>query len=516
MTLDRFRRAAALILGCFVSLAWAADPVVTTDAGQVRGAFDKGKGIYAFKGIHYGENTAGANRFRPPIPVVAWSGVRDATMFGDVCPQLGTAGRRARMHDGSEGDLPMSEDCLVLNVWTPALEGRRPVMVWLHGRGFSAGAGSEPAYDGTNLAKRGDVVVVTINHRLGAFGYLYLAKVAGREYEASGLVGMLDAELALRWVKGNIARFGGDASNVTIFGESGGGAKVSAMLAMPSARELFRRGIIESGPGLRGAAPQTAARAAQAFMEKLGVETVVALEQVPMEELLGALEGEQREAMRFAPVVDGEYLPVHPFDPVAAPSAVGKQVLIGTNRDEALYFNRAHPKRDTMTLADLEEDLETRIGAGWQEVLNTYRFSRPHATPWELFIAISSEGVRRRSITLAERAASAGNRVYMYLFEFEANERLKAAHGMEIRYAFANATAIDPRPEAAEVERDMSGAWVAFARDGDPNHEGLPPWPLYDARTRATMIFDTPSRVVNDPRRAERIVWEGVKEPEML
>ena len=243
-------RYSLLLLALLALSVRAEEPIAQTKLGALRGVRLDAPGVLVFKGVHYGQSTAGAARFKPPQPVVKWQGVADATRFGDTCPQGGDVGRRTKV----EGEiLPMSEDCLVLNIWTPALDGKaRPVMVWFHGRGFYAGAGSERLYDGARLAKRGDLVVVTVNHRLNVFGHLYLGKVGGEEFATSGNAGTQDMQLALEWVRDNIAAFGGDGSNVTIFGESGGGAKVSTLLGVPSARGLFKRGIIQSGPRLNG------------------------------------------------------------------------------------------------------------------------------------------------------------------------------------------------------------------------------------------------------------------------
>ena len=252
--------------------AIAAEPIAVTKEGSLRGAKLDDRGVYVFKGVSYGRSTAGAARFKSPQRVAKWQGVKDALKFGSICPQAGDAGRRTT----TPGELLQhSEDCLVLNVWTPGLadNGKRPVMVWLHGRGFYAGAGSEPLYDGARLAKRGDVVVVSVNHRLNVFGYLYLGEAGGKEFSTSGNAGVQDMQLALEWVRDNIAAFGGDSSNVTIFGESGGGVKVSTLLGVPQAKGLFHRGIIESGARTRGMPLATAVKNAQTVMSKLQVKT---------------------------------------------------------------------------------------------------------------------------------------------------------------------------------------------------------------------------------------------------
>ncbi len=518
-----FRRGipASLMLGVFAITLMAActagadSPVANTEAGKLGGYQHARTGVHVFKGVPYGESTAGTARFHPPQPMAPWDGIRQAMDFGPVCPQLGQPGLQALVADDSTEtrELPQSEDCLMLNVWTPALDGRRPVMVWLHGRGFAQGAGSEPLYDGAALAQRGDVVVVTINHRLNIFGYLELGGI-DEAFAGSGMVGLLDAELALAWVRDNIAAFGGDPDNVTIFGESGGGAKVSTMLAMPSARGLFHKGIIQSGPSIRGVTADAAHRTAEGVMESVGVSTVEELQQVSTGKLLKVMGGNgglAAQAMRFAPVVDGHYLPVHPFDPVAAPAAAGVPIMIGATRDEALLFLLGDSQLDSMTAEQLRERAQPMLGDHMERVIAAYEESRPGATPWDVFVAISSERFRLGSVALAERQAATGAPVYMYSFDFEVNPVLKAAHGMEIAFAFNNASRRDgARPETAQVETAISEAWIAFARDSDPNHDALPQWPVYDPERRSTMVFDVESRVVDDLRREERLAWDGI------
>jgi para-nitrobenzyl esterase len=498
-----------LILLSLLSLAAQADePIAQTKLGALRGARLDEPGVLVFKGVHYGQSTAGAARFKPPQPVAKWQGVADATRFGDTCPQGGDVGRRTKV----EGELlPMSEDCLVLNIWTPALDGKaRPVMVWFHGRGFYAGAGSERLYDGARLAKRGDLVVVTVNHRLNVFGHLYLGKLGGDEFATSGNSGTQDMQLALEWVRDNIAAFGGDGGNVTIFGESGGGAKVSTLLGVPSARGLFRRGIIQSGPRLSGAPLHAAIANTETVMGKLGARTVADLQAVPMDKLLAAVTTEVRTTPDFGPVTDGKYLPVDMFEPEAVASAHGVPIIIGSNRDEYSLYAREAPNFGKRTEAEIRQELAPLYGADVEPLIAAYKKSRPAASPWDLMIAIRSSRFHVGTVRLAE-AQSKVAPTYVYSFDFEPTP-LKAAHGAEIAFVFSNATA-DPnaRPGARDVESAMSEAWIAFARTGNPDHAGMPAWPAYDARTRPVMIFDAKTKVVDDPRASERTVWEGRK-----
>jgi para-nitrobenzyl esterase len=315
------------------------DIVVETNLGKLRGSTNDG--VHRFYGIRYGAPTGGANRFRPAAPAAPWSGVRDALEYGPLCPQTGSLVDDALADNqviGPLPSLPQSEDCLVLNLWTPGLnDGRkRPVMLWLHGRGYAFGAGSEGWYDGERLSRRGDVVVITINHRLNVFGYLHLADIGGEKYAGSGVAGLLDAVLALQWVRDNAAAFGGDPNNVTIFGESGGGSKVSTLLAMPAAKGLFHKAIVQSGPGLRGVERAEANEVAERVLVAVGLDAkrVDELQNVDAQALLIALEKIKSPSaggpmptpgagamMRFSPVVDGTHLPRHPFDPDAAPTA---------------------------------------------------------------------------------------------------------------------------------------------------------------------------------------------------
>ncbi len=488
--------------------ALAAEPsaVVTTKAGRIQGFKDESHGVNVFRGIYYGQPTGGARRFKPALPVAPWDGIRDATRFGDVCPQSGTGGRGSLQQSEP---MAMSENCLALNVWTPALTGTRPVMVWLHGRGYTAGAGSEGWYDGAALARRGDIVVVTINHRLNVFGHLYLGGLGGEEFAASGLVGLLDARLALEWVRDNIRAFGGDPQNVTIFGESGGGSKVATMMGIPSAKGLFHKGIIQSGPSRTATPAAQATATAQKVMDLVGARSAADLQALPFMELLNAVE-KAGLIGTMRPVVDGTYLPGDMFVERSAPSAVGVPLMIGSNRDEEIYFSRGQNISRDMTDAQLVERVRSIYGDKAETVIAEYRRSRPGSTPWQLFIAIGSARMGYGSIQLAE-VHQATAPVYLYMFDFEASRQNLATHAAEIRFVFSTASRMpNAMPGAKPVEDAMSDAWVAFARTGNPSHPGIGQWPVYDLRTRPTMVFNVESRVVNDLRPIERQVHDRV------
>ena len=437
-------RCSLLLLSLLALTAGAEEPIAQTKLGALRGVRLDEPGVLVFKGVHYGQSTAGAARFRPPRPVAKWQGVFDATRFGNPCPQGGDVGRRTKV----EGEvLPMSEDCLVLNIWTPALDGKaRPVMVWFHGRGFYAGAGSERLYDGARLARRGDLVVVTVNHRLNVFGHLYLGKVGGEEFAASGNAGTQDMQLALEWVRDSIAAFGGDGGNVTIFGESGGGAKVSTLLGVPSARGLFERGIIQSGPRLNGTPLDVAIGSTETVLRKLGVRTVAELQALPMESLLAAVTNEVRTTPDFGPVTDGKYLPVDMFVPEAAASARGVPVIVGSNRDEYALYARDAANFGKRTEAEIRDELAPLYGDSVDALIGAYKKSRPAASPWDLMIAIRSSRFHVGTVRLAQAQCKVAP-TYVYSFDFEPTP-LKAAHGAEIAFVFSNATPIRRRGPA--------------------------------------------------------------------
>jgi para-nitrobenzyl esterase len=506
---------------------------VETSHGTLRGS-DEG-GLHVFKGIPYAAPPVGPRRFAPPAPLVAWSGIRDAREFGaraiqsptglDVAPPIAEL-----IVVAAPG--PMSEDCLFLNIWTPALGdgGKRPVMVWLHGGAFVSGSGASPFYDGSNLARREDVVVVTLNHRLGLLGYLYLAELGGSgAFEASGNAGMLDIVAALAWLRDNIAAFGGDPRNVTLFGESGGGAKISVLMAMPAAKGLFHKAIIQSGPAVEMMTPADATAVARSVMERLALDPAQpeALLTARVEDLLEAqtLLWRARDPMAFAnrrklgfnPVIDGRHLPAGPFAPTAPALSAEVPLMIGTNKDEMSLFFGLAPWLATLGEADLVRAAQRFLGSRpAAPIVAAYRAAQPDAAPRDLLITIASDlSMRMPSLVMADRkTVQNGAPVYVYLFTWETpalEGRLKSCHALEIPFVFDNtdraSRLVGDASARAALARTMSRSWAQFARRSDPNHDGLPRWPAYSSERRPTMIFDEPCRIEEDPLGAERRAW---------
>ncbi|MGH7015760.1 MAG: carboxylesterase/lipase family protein [Caulobacteraceae bacterium] len=491
-----------------------ATAAVATSNGPIRGYAEGGLSI--FKGVRYGAPPLGARRFRPPVKPTSWAAPVDGFALGAPAIQSGlppgekTGGRSAG--DPPAPDQPgTAEDCLFLNVWTPGLDDRRrPVMVWLHGGGFANGSGGAAMYDGAQLAGRGDVVVLTVNHRLNVFGYLHLGELGG--HPSSGQAGMLDIVLSLQWVRDNIARFGGDPANVTIFGESGGGAKVSMLQAMPDAHGLFHRAIIQSGPGLKAVSKEAATRTARQFLAALSIEPgrLERLEEISADEIQKASEslGADRLMRAFSPCVDDLALPRHPFDPDAPAISAEIPLMIGTNKDEATLFLRGGPRFGEYTEEDLLKRAREAVGDRAEALVGALRRRFPDYSPTHLVCQVQTATTMwANSVTLAERKADqAAAPVFMYMLAWEtpvARGELRCPHALEIPLVFDNVEAARNfvgRGEAPQTLADqMAPAWLAFARTGDPNYGALPSWPAYERGRRATMIFDLESRVETDP-----------------
>jgi para-nitrobenzyl esterase len=511
--------------------------IVEIAAGKLRGASKNG--IYSFKGLPYGASTVGQNRFRPPQPPLPWSGVREALAYRGRAWQLpNRPARRAVLETllGPADMTPETEDCLTLNLWTPGVgdRGRRPVMVWLHGGAFAYGSGNRAVTDGANLARRGDVVVVSVNHRLSILGFLHLDDLGDGDWRHSGNAGMLDIVAALRWVRDNIAAFGGDPGNVTIFGESGGGGKVSVLLAMPQAQGLFHRAIIQSGAAIRVSTPERATALAAAALRELGLSAGdrERLQTLPAERLMAAITPAARAVGRsrwplldrydFGPVAEGRDVPQHPADPEAPALADQGPVMVGGARSESAFFLADDEAVWNGSLS--EEELRQRVaavaGAEADAVLAAYRRAMPQASPADrLIAALTGSNFWIRTVLLGERyAARRGAPVFMYSLDWQSpahGGRLKAHHAMDLPFVFDNVDVADATagaPGARQLAARMADAWVAFARIGDPNNSAIPDWPAYAAAERATMIFDNECRVAHDPDREQRLIWSRVIE----
>ena len=515
--------------GFFASAAFGADNVTAdTSLGKVRGMDDGG--IKTFKGIPYGANTAGANRFMPPKPAPKWAGVKDALQYGYSCPQ-NEPGKPVKTSDvavAGAGLTTENEDCLVLNVWTPGLNDnrKRPVMFWCHGGGFSSGSGSSPVTAGRNLARRGDVVVVALNHRLNVLGYCNLAAIAGADFADSGDVGMMDVVLALNWVKDNITQFGGDPGNVTIFGQSGGGEKVSTLLAMPSAHGLFHRAIIESGASLKGVSQADGTKAASALLAKLGIDKAKArsIQTVPINTLMTAGFAVTRDLRAggsgesFAPASGGRVLPHDPFYPQASPISADVPVMIGSTRTEWTTFS--DDASFSLTEAQMEDRINKLLGADAAKTIAAYKKNNPGASPPEIFfLIVSDRRIGADTWTLASKRAALGRGpVYLYYFTWKSpmdGGKFISPHTIEIPFAFDTLKAANltkDAPDAPALMEKVSAAWIAFARSGNPNVPALPHWPQLETKNWPTMVFNDNSKVVDDPFHDQRLaMWNAMK-----
>ncbi len=504
-------------------------PLAATQHGRVRGA--SAEGVHVFKGIRYGASTAGANRFRSPQPPAPWSDIRDALAFAPMSPQpiISLGGLFASW----TFDTEMSEDCLALNVWTRGLRdgAKRPVMVWLHGGDFSSLSGSRNVFDGTRLCQRGDVVVVTLNHRLNAFGYLYLNEVAP-QMAAAANPGMLDLVAALQWVRDNIAEFGGDPSNVTIFGQSGGGGKVSTLMAMPAAAGLFHRAIVQSGSYARNAhlqamSPAEGTRHARALLAALEIPAAEAarLADTPVEAMVAGIAkaGRGPDRPTWRPVVDGTALPAGPWWPVPPAISANVPLMIGTTATEmTMLIGGGDPATFTLDEAGLGQRLALRFKPEEIErVLAFYRAARPGASPSDLFFTIATANSFQKGAwtQAAQKASQNAAPVYLYEVDWKTpveGGKWQSPHSLELALVFDNvaksASMVGTSPDAQRLADTMSAAWLAFARTGNPATPALP-WPAWLPDTKSTMVFDTQSRVVNAHRDGERVLLSGMSAP---
>lgn len=519
------RRRDVLIAGAAAGLAMAAgparavgrtDPVVATKHGRVRGTVEDG--ILIFKGIRYGADTA-PRRFQAPLPPAPWQDVAPATAFGPACPQ-------------KRIDEPTSEDCLFLNVWTPSPDPRakRPVLVYIHGGAYASGSGSSPLTDGRRLAAAGDVVVVTLNHRLNLFGHAYLSRLFP-EFPDAGNAGILDLLLALRWVRDNAAAFGGDPACVTVFGQSGGGAKIATLMGMQAAKGLFHRAFTMSGQQVTLSGPLHATRRTRAFLAALGpgADTADALRTMPVDRLLAGLDAVDPilgGGVYFGPVLDERHFDRHPFWPDAHPLSRDIPMVLGNTKDETRGFVRGP---DDPLFALTWDDLPAKLADGMrvdilpEHVIAWYRQTFPTYSPSEVYFAATTAGRSwRGQVIEAEVRSAVDAPTWVYQLDLPSpmdGGRWGAFHTADIPLVFGTLDAPGSRsgtgPEARAASLVLQGALLALARIGDPNGSaagtaGRPLWPQYRTPRRATLVVDAVSRIADDPRRAERELFAKV------
>jgi len=512
----------------FAGASWADSPataatgVVKTTNGPVRGLVVDG--IPTFLGLRYGAPPVGPLRFAPPQKPAPWADPAWAYNPGAASMQVLAGGGAAKFPgivgmalsegmNSAEDGVREHEDCLFINIYTPALGSARPrpVMVWLHGGGFSYGSGNWAFYDGHNLAKHHDVVVVTVNHRLNMFGFTNVADLGGDP--TSGNAGMLDIVQVLEWVRDNIENFGGDPGCVTIFGQSGGGAKVSTLQAMPGAHGLFHRAIVESGPGLRVGSKEQAAEQTKAWMARLGVSDLKGLQAIPAEVLVAS-----PGAPRGGPILDGVSIPAHPFDPVANPLSANIPVMVGCTADEMTLYNVGADWWGKLTEDELVAKLRPQYQDKTEAVIAAARSLRPGDSPSYTYVDITTlAGMYMGSVTLAERKSVQPGGVWQYVWTWREPVEgglLRAPHTTEIPFAFDNIAKAPLLLGDAESTQRLatltSTVWTTFARTGNPNVAGLPHWPKFDPQSRATMMFALESHVAHDPYRALRTILAGM------
>ncbi|WP_417209737.1 carboxylesterase/lipase family protein [Antarctobacter sp.] len=492
--------------------------VVETTLGKLRGQ-DNG-GVHVFRGIRYGADTGGENRFRPPVAPAPQPGITEAVRPGASAPQLPRPHNTDPFFSWYSQIEPVSEDCLFLNVFTPASDAaRRPVLFWIHGGGWREYAGSAPGFDGSRLAQSQDVVVVTINHRLNVFGFLALETDDPR-FADSANVGILDIVAALEWVRDNIAAFGGDPDNVTLFGESGGASKIAALMATRHAKRLFHKAIIESsGGGLKLATREEALGFAGALAGSLGVDRPdpAALQALPMDRILSAI---TPLGISYRASLDGRTFTHHPFDGAPPPEAAGLPVMTGCTRTEATYYMRDDPANFDLPRDEvirrlrslLETDPETAT-----QIHKRYRSVYPDESHSMLMFLAASDFIFKK--TTWGMAEMQSRQAPAWAFHFEWNTpveggRMGAVHTLEVPFVFGTTAAARPcigdGPEVEPLAERMMATWAAFARQGDPNNASLPAWPQYSATDRATMILDTECRVESDPGSAARAALDLV------
>lgn len=516
-----------------------AEEYVTTDTsyGKIRG--ERVAGVNIFRGVPYGGRLSGDRRFRRPAELTPWSGVKDTLTLGAPAIQ-----------NPRRGEPDPSEDCLFLNVWTPANDNKkRAVMFYSHGGGYVGGSGGAGGQDGANLARNFDVVVVQTNHRLGLMGFLYLDELRGEEYAGTGNMGVADIALGLKWVHENISNFGGDPDNVMIFGESGGGGKTACLYAMPEAAPYFNKCSIESGPGVRMLTIEQAARTTAHVLNELGLTPTnwQKILEVPATDLL-AIQGKipfvppfqpkgsekgDSAIWGFGPVIDGVVLPHHPFDPKATEISRNKPLIVGWNEDEHTFF--AWERKDiapfSMDFDGITKRLSSQFGNDTEKIVQTYRKARPQATAPDIFVAINSINMMGLgSIEIAEKKAQQqAAPVYLYNFGYKSNMKIPGTdyemgtpHAMDISFKFNNEVppkeGETPRmgfggskPDRFQASHNFAELWTNFAKTGKPSAKGAPEWPAYNLSQRPTMRIDVKCEVINDRFAQELATWRKIE-----
>ncbi|MDB5110333.1 MAG: carboxylesterase [Mucilaginibacter sp.] len=510
-------------------VASANNAVAATTAGKVRG-YTRNE-VYTFKGIPYGAPTGNENRFMPPKKPTSWADVRDCLVYGPISPQRPDSGWLQEEYgflyqwvDGYQ-----DEDCLRLNVWTRGLNDgkKRPVMLWIHGGGFFSGSSQEhPSYDGESLSKLGDVVVVSINHRLNIFGYLDLSDY-GSQYASSGNVGMLDIVAALGWVRDNIGNFGGDKDNVTIFGQSGGGTKVITLMAMPSAKGLFHKAISESNSIVQVATHEYATQITAHVLTDLNIsrEKIAEIHRVKAPRLVEAIAYAERKMgsavpanvgrSGLQPVVDGRLLPTHPFDPVAPPISASVPFLVGTTRNEASASINNAPL-EKLDEAGLKKRITEKYNTRGEEIYQVLRKVHPNVKPVEILSYISAQNPMA-FLQARRKAEQDAAPAYLYMFAWHTpmlDGRPRSFHCSEIPFAFYNTDRCEnytgASGKAKKLSKKIAMAWISFARHGNPNHKDLPEWPAFKQSNGAMMVFNNQCEVRHDPDGEARRLLERI------
>ena len=488
-----------------------------TRAGPVRGLLRNG--VHQFWGIPYGAPTDGANRFMPPREPAAWSAVRDCFQLGQRALMQPGGAEPAAVVRALNRNSPQGEDCLSVNLFTPGLGGTaRPVMVWLHGGGFTAGSGNYLLYDGTNLAKKEDVVVVVVNHRLNVHGFLHLADIGGDKWAHSTNVGMQDQVATLEWIRGNIENFGGDPDRVTIFGQSGGGSKVTTLMAMPSAQGLYHRAIAQSGSAFRGTPAADASEAAERFLARLGIDSgqLDRLQEIPVQQIQDAIYSEPRiQGLGSGPVIDGSVIPRHQWDPTAPSWSADVPFMVGSTETENGWIGPPPFELPDDEMLDL---FAARLANGdrgdGQELLELFRRVHPEKRNRMLWLTAESDNSRRWNAqalgTLKYEQGTAPS--YLYFFNWYSpvhDNRMGSYHTLDIPFIFYNldiaASMTGAEHSRYELGHAMSAAWAAFARTGNPDHADMPHWPEFNPDDYPTMMFGEEVRIADDPNREERV-----------